>query len=96
MRLQRDQGVRARFVADDEMVLEQWIQFMGRFAIDSCRVELVPLAPGLGAPGYEPEPSAVGTALVCRFFAPRERRAAKVLIWLPTLALGLALAIGIL
>src|SRR5262249_23833724 len=28
MRLRRDQGVRARFVADDEVVLEQRIQFM--------------------------------------------------------------------
>jgi hypothetical protein len=42
MRLRRDQGVRARFVTDDEVVLEQWIQFLGRLTIDSCRVELVP------------------------------------------------------
>jgi len=35
--------VRARFVADGEVVLEQWIQFLGRLTIDSCRVELVPV-----------------------------------------------------
>ena len=43
MRLRRDQGVRARFVADNEVVLDQWTQFMGRLTIDSCRVELVPM-----------------------------------------------------
>ena len=91
MRLRRDQGVRARFTADDEVVLEQWIQFMGRLTIDSCRVGLAPLERGYGQ-----EPAAGGTVLACRFFVPAAKQAAKVIAGLFMLALGLALAIGIL
>ncbi len=91
MRLRRDQGVRARFAADDEVVLEQWTQFMDRLTIDSCRVELVPLERGDGQ-----EPSAGGTVLVCHFFVPTAKQAAKVLTGLFLLVFGLALAIGIL
>ncbi len=90
-RLRRDQGVRARFVADDEVVLEQWTQFMDRLAIDSCRVGLIPLERGYGQ-----EPSAGGTVLACHFFVPAAKRAATVLIGLFVLALGLGLAVGIL
>jgi hypothetical protein len=91
MRMRRDQGVRARFAADDEVVLEQWTQFMGRLTIDSCRVELLPAEPGHGQ-----EPSAGGTLLVCHFFVPTAKQAAKVVAGLFMLVLGLALAIGIL
>ena len=91
MRLRRDQGVRANFVNDDEVVLEQWIQFMGRLTIDSCRVELVPLGRGYGQ-----GPSAGGTVLVCHFFVPAAKQAAKVLTGLFMLVLGLGLVIGIL
>jgi hypothetical protein len=91
MRLRQDQGVRARFAADDEVVLEQWIQFMGRLTIDSCRVELVPVERS-----YGPEPSAGGTELVCHFFVPAAKQAAKVLTGLFMLAVGLGLAIGVL
>lgn len=91
MRLRRDQGVRARFVADDEVVLEQWTQFTARLTIDSCRVELVPLEQG-----HRRQHSAGGTLLVCHFFVPTAKRAAKVLTGLFMLVFGLALAIGIL
>lgn len=91
MRLRRDQGVRARFVADDQVTLEEWIQFMARLTIDSCRVELVPVERG-----YGPEHSAGGTMLVCHFFVSTAKRAAKILIGLFTLVFGLGLAIGIL
>ena len=91
MRLRRDQGVRARFVADDEVVLEQRIQFMDRLTIDSCRVELVPLEQGYGQ-----QPSTGGTLLICHFFVPTAKRAAKLLTGLFMLVFGLALAIGIL
>jgi hypothetical protein len=91
MRLRRDQGVRARSVTDDEVVLEQWIQFMARLTIDSCRVELVPLERGYGQ-----EPSAGGTVLVCHFFVPTAKQAAKILTGLFMLVLGLGLAIAIL
>lgn len=91
MRMRRDQGVRARFVADDEVVLEQWTQFMGRLTIDSCRIELLPVEQG-----HEQEPSADGTLLVCHFFVPTAKQAAKVVAGLFMLVLGLALAIGIL
>lgn len=91
MKLRRDQGVRARFAADDEALLEQWIQFMGRLTIDSCRVEFVPPERGAGQ-----EPSAGGTVLVCHFFVPAAKQAAKVLTGLFLLVLGLGLAIGIL
>jgi len=91
MRLRRDQGVRARFVADDEVVLEQWIQFMDRLTIDRCRVKLLPLDRGYGQ-----EPSAGGTVLVCHFFVPAAKQAATVLTGLFMVVFGLALAIGIL
>ena len=91
MKLRRDQGVRARFAAGDEVVLEQWIQFMGRLTIDSCRVEFVPRERGCGQ-----EPSAGGTVLVCHFFVSAAKQAVKVLIGLFLLVLGLGLAIGIL
>jgi len=91
LRLRRDQGVRARFIADDEIVLEQWDQVMARLAVDSCRVELVPLEQG-----YRPEPSADGTMLGCHFFVPKGKQAAKVLTGLLALVIGLSLAIGIL
>src|SRR5260370_31256951 len=91
MRLRRDQGVRAGFAADDEVVLEQWTQFMDRLTIDSCRVELVPLELGDGQ-----EPSAGGTVLVCHFFVPTAKQTAKVLTALFLLVFGLALAIWIL
>jgi hypothetical protein len=91
MRLRRDQGVRARFVADDEVGLQQWTQFMGRLTIDSCRVELVPLERSYGQ-----EHSAGGTMLVCHFFVPVAKQAVKVLTGLFALAFGLGLAIGIL
>ncbi len=83
--------MRARFTADDEVVLEQWIQFMARLTIDSCRVELVPLERD-----YGPEPSAVGTALTCYFFVPKAKQAAKVLTGLFLLVFGLVFAIAIL
>jgi hypothetical protein len=89
MTLRQDQGVRGRFVADDEVVLEQWIQVMGRLAIDSCRVKLLPRARG-----YGPESSATGTVLACYFFVPTAKQAAKVLMGLFMLVLGLSLAIG--
>lgn len=91
MRLRRDQGVRARFVTDDEVVLEQRIQFMDRLTIDSCRVELVPLEQS-----HAREPSAGRTVLVCHFFVPAAKQAAKILIGLFMLVFGLVLAIGIL
>ena len=91
MRVRRDQGVRARFAADDAVVLEQWIQFMGRLTIDSCRVYLAPVEPG----GRQ-ESAAGGTLLVCHYFVPPAKQAAKILIGLFMLALGLALAIAIL
>ncbi len=91
LRMRRDQGVRARFVADGEVVLEQWIQFLGRLTIDSCRVELVPLERGYGQ-----RPSAGGTELVCHFFVPAAKQAAKVVTGLFMLVLGLGLAVGIL
>ena len=91
MRLRRDQGVRARFVADDQVVLEQWIQVMERLAVDRCRVELVRPEPG----GGQDRPEG-GTVLVCRFFVPAAKRAAKIAIGLFMLAFGLALVIGIL
>jgi hypothetical protein len=90
MKLRRDQGVRARFVADDEVVLEQWIQFMDRLTIDSCRVELLPVARGHGQ-----DPSPGGTVLVCHFFVPTAKQAAKVLTGLFMLVFGLVLAIAI-
>lgn len=83
--------MRARCVADDEVVLEQWIQFMSRLTIDSCRVELIPLERGYGQ-----GPSAGGTVLACHFFVPTAKQAAKVLAGLFMLVLGLGLAIGIL
>jgi hypothetical protein len=71
-------------------VLDQWIQFMGRLTIDSCRVELVPMERG-----HRQEPSAGGTVLVCQFFVPTAKQAAKVLTGLFMLVFGLGLAIGI-
>jgi hypothetical protein len=91
MRLRRDQGVRARFVAHDKVTLEQWMQFMGRLTIDSCRVELVPVERGYGQ-----EHSAGGTILDCHFFVSPAKRAAKILTGLFMLVVGLSLAIGIL
>ena len=105
MRLRGDHGVRARFVADDEVVLEQWTQFGGRLTIDSCRVELAPselarwglvpseLASSERSDGQEP--SATGTVLVCHFYVPAAKQAVKVLLGLIMLVLGLGLAIGI-
>lgn len=90
MRPRADQGVRARLAADDEVVLEQWIQFMDRLTTDSCRVELLPLRRGHGH-----EPLAGGTLLTCHFFVPAAKQAAKVLTGLFLLVFGLALAIGI-
>jgi hypothetical protein len=91
MRLRRDQGVRARFVADDAVILEQWIQVMDRLTVDSCRVELVRLEPGYGQ-----GPSAAGTVLVCHFFVPAAKQAVKLITGLFMLVFGLVLAIGIL
>jgi hypothetical protein len=91
MRLRRDQGVRARFIADDEIVLQQWDQFMARLTIDSCRVEIAPVEQDDG-----PQPSACGTVLVCHFFVPTVKQAAKILTGLLPLALGLSFAIEIL
>jgi hypothetical protein len=91
MRLRGDQGVRARLVADDQVVLEQWIQVMERLTVDSCRVELVPSGPVAG-----PDRTADGTVLVCHFFVPAAKKAVKAVTGLFMLALGLALAVGIL
>ncbi|HEX6521371.1 MAG TPA: hypothetical protein VF070_15380 [Streptosporangiaceae bacterium] len=90
MRLRGDQGVHARLVADDEVVLEQWTQLTGRLTIDSCRVELAPSEQSDGQ-----EPAASGTVLVCHFFVPAAKQAVKVLIGLSMLVFGLGLAIGI-
>ena len=68
-RLRRDRGVRARFVADDQVVLEQWTQVTGRLTVDSCRIELVRLEPG-----GEQDPPLGGTVLGCHFFVPAEPR----------------------
>ena len=89
-RLRGDQGVRARLVADDEVVLEQWIQVMDRLTVDSCRVELVPSEPG-GGHGH----AARGTVLVCHFFVPGAKQAIKVITGLFMLVFGLAVAIAI-
>ena len=90
LRMRRDQGVRARFAAGDEVMLEQWTQFMDRLTTDRCRVELLPLEPARG-----PEPAAGGTLLVCHFFVPAARQAARAVTGLFMLVLGLALATGI-
>lgn len=76
--------MRARFTAGDEVVLEQWTQFLGRLTVDRCRVEFAASEPPWG------------TVLTCRFFVPAARQAAKILIGACMLALGLGLAIGIL
>ena len=81
--------MRARFVGDDQVVLEQWIQYMDRLMIDSCRIELAPLQRGGGH-----EPVADGTVLDCHFFVPAAKQAAKIVTGLFMLVFGLALAIG--
>jgi hypothetical protein len=86
MRLRRDQGVRARFVADNQVLLEQWIQVMDRLTVDSCRVELTPLERG--------EPSPGGTLIVCHFFVPAARQAVKIVMGGLWLVFGLAFVIG--
>jgi len=90
-RMRLDQGVRARFADEGEVVIEQWTQFMGRLSIDRCRVEILPLEAH-----HRRESPAGGALLVCHFFVPTAKQAVKVLTGLFMLALGLALAIGIL
>jgi hypothetical protein len=87
-RAYRDQGVRARFVTDDEVVLEPWTDTFDRLSVDACRVRL---GPARRTTKQEPAPP---TALICEFFVPDARQLPKVVIGIVWTVVGLFLAVG--
>jgi hypothetical protein len=87
-RAYRDQGVRARFVIDDEVVLEPWMDMFDRLSVDACRVRL---GPARRTTKQEPAPP---TALVCEFFVPDARQYPKVMLGIVWTVVGLSLAVG--
>jgi hypothetical protein len=87
-RAYRDQGVRARFVTDDDLVLEPWTDIFERLTVDACHVQL---GPARRSTKEEPFPP---TALVCEFFVPDARQIPKVVLGFVWSVIGLFLAVG--